>query len=291
MELSMKKLFIVLLLSLTFYAQYSYAKRSFFQKLETGLSITSRVIEGIRSLNELANHSVSEPQIRVVYKDRIIYKERKTPSADALALKVELANSQRKLAWEKAKDKKHKTALKLYEKSLENDANNWRVWHGYGWSFSELKRYDEARNAFLMAIKLGAKDESWRYLGWNYARQGYYEEALRCYAEAIKINPKNDKAYIGLNASKKKLNQSRKTNNEKSPTKWYKITAQPALTVRSRPSVKGKKIGSLKNDGLVKVIRFVGKKQTISGKQSRWAKIEFDDKKSAYVFAAHLKKY
>ena len=289
----MKKLLIILLLSLTFHAQYSYAKRSFFQRLETGLSITSTVIEGIHTLNELANYSVSQSKIRVVYKDRIIYKEVKTPSKEAQALKRELANSQRKLAWEKAKDKKHKAAIKLYEKSLENDANNWKVWHGYGWSFSELKRYDEARNAFLMAIKLGAKDESWRYLGWNYARQGYYEEALRCYAEAIKINPKNDKAYIGLNASKKKLNQSRKTksNNDTSSEKWYKITAQPALTVRSKPSVKGKKIGSLKYDGLVKVIRFVGKKQTIGGKRSRWAKIEFKNKKSAYVFAAHLKKY
>jgi len=303
MELFMKKSLVVLSFMLVFYAGNSFAKRSFFQKIETGLSITSKVIAGISALNDLASESVfvsssrsSEVKTRVVYKDRIIYKEVEKPSAEAQELKTKLANSQRKLAWEKARDKKHETALKLYEKSLEYDANNWMTWHGYGWSFSELKRYAEARNAFLMAIKLGAKDESWRYLGWNYARQGYHKEAVRCYAEAIKINPDNEQAYIGLKASKKSMGKevskgSRKhKSSKKSSEKWFKVTATPSLTVRSKPSVKGKKIGNLDYDSLVKVIKYVGKWQTIGGKRAHWAKIQFNNK-PAYVFSAHLKKY
>ncbi len=286
----MKKLLFVLSVILMLYAGNSFAKRSFFQKIETGLSITSKVIAGISALNDLANETLlvssksTEVKTRVVYKDRIIYREIEKPSTEAQELKTKLANSQRKLAWEKARDKKHKTALKLYEKSLEYDANNWMTWHGYGWSFSELKRYAEARNAFLMAIKLGAKDESWRYLGWNYARQGYHKEAVRCYATAIKINPDNEQAYTGLKASK----NSRTSN--KSSEKWFKVTATPSLTVRSKPSVKGKKIGNLDHGSLVKVIKYVGNWQTIGGKRAHWAKIQFNNKR-AYVFSAHLKKY
>ncbi|MCK5901693.1 MAG: hypothetical protein KAG28_00975 [Cocleimonas sp.] len=74
----------------------------------------------------MANQSDDEKK-RIVYKDKIIIKEVKKPSEDILALKKELGSVQRKLGWEKAKDHKHKTALKLYQKSLEYDANNWMV--------------------------------------------------------------------------------------------------------------------------------------------------------------------
>ncbi len=83
----------------------------------------------------------------------------------------------RNLAWEKAKDKNHLDAIKYYEAALQQNANNGKIWHGYAWSLSELKRYDEASNAYLIAIdKLGNQhekgtDESWRYLGWNFQRQ------------------------------------------------------------------------------------------------------------------------
>ena len=284
----MKKVFIILMLLSPVYVQSVHAK-GLLDYIDKGFRIAGNVALAYRALNGLAESSRrNEPVTRVIYKNKVVYREAEKPSGSELELKTSLANSQRKLAWEKAKDKKHETALKLYEKSLENDANSWMVWHGYGWSFSELKRYDEARNAFLMAIKLGAKDETWRYLGWNYARQGYNKEAVRCYAEAIKINPDNEQAYIGLKASKKKLKKNRASS--KSAEKWLKVTASPSLTVRSRPSVKGKKIGSLEKGSLVKLIKYIGKKQSIGGKRARWAKIEYNNK-VAYAFSAHLVRY
>ena len=287
----MKKILIPLLLLFSFSAQASYAKGSFLKKLERGVNIASNVITTVKALDEIANDTKQE-KTRVVYRDRIIYKERERPSDESLEIKKELATTQRKLAWEKAKDKKHETALKLYQQSLENDANSWYVWHGYGWSFSELKRYDEARNAFLMAISLGAKDESWRYLGWNYARQGYHKEAVRCYAEAMKINPDNDQAFHGLTASKKALKggsndlgHSASNSNAKS----YQVVAKPHLFLRSKPSKKGREIGKILNNSYVKLIEYTGKKQTIGRNRARWALVEYKGKKG-YVFSAYLKR-
>lgn len=138
------------------------------------------------------------------------------------------------------------------------------VWHGYGWSFSELKRYDEARNAFLTAISLGAKDKTWRYLGWNYARQGYHKEAVRCYAEAIKINPDNEQAFHALKASKKVLAKKNGKSTSSNNYKKYRVIAD-SLTLRLKPTKKGKKIGSIPNNKRVKLIQYEGEKQTISG--------------------------
>ncbi len=72
---------------------------------------------------------------------------------------------------------------------------------------------------------------------------------------------------------------------------WYIVTATPHVSVRIKPSITGKIIGKLDKGSIVKLIRFVGKKQSIGGYKSRWAKIEFKNKKSAYVFGAYLKKY
>lgn len=110
----------------------------------------------------------------------------------------------RNLAWEKAKDKNHLDAIKYYEAALQQDANNGKTWHGYAWSLSELKRYDEASNAYLIAIdKLGNQhekgtDESWRYLGWNFQRQNILPQAKFCYEKAVDLNPSNKKAFYAL---------------------------------------------------------------------------------------------
>lgn len=285
----MKKFLIPLLLILSFYAEASYAKGSFLKSLKKGVDIASTVVTTVKALDELASRSFEEEEkTRVIYKDRVIYKEIIKESDESQKLKKELAASQRKLAWEKAKDKKHKTALKLYKKSLENDANSWRVWHGYGWSFSELKRYNEARNAFLMAISLGAKDESWRYLGWNYARQGYHKEAVRCYAEAMKINADNNQAFHGLKASKEALAKQDSQNSFTNSYKNYRVIAD-SLILRSKPNKKGKKIASIPNDHLVMLVKYIGKKQTISGKSARWALVKYKGKQG-YVFSAYIKR-
>lgn len=285
----MKKILIPLLLVLSFYAEASYAKGSFLKNLEKGINIASKVVTTVNALDELASRSSKEEEkTRVIYKDRVIYKEVIKESDESQKLKKELATSQRKLAWEKAKDKKHKKALKLYKKSLENNANSWQVWHGYGWSFSELKQYNEARNAFLMAISLGAKDESWRYLGWNYARQGYHKEAVRCYAEAMKINTDNNQAFHGLKASKEALAKQNTKNASNNSYNKYRVIAD-SLILRSKPTKKGKRIVIIPNDHLVELVKYTDKKQTINGKNARWALVEYKGKRG-YVFSAYLKK-
>lgn len=279
----MNKVILFLLIGLMVYTQDSNAKESFFKRLEKGVEMTSKEVATAKSLDDLIQPDSEQDKARVVYKNKTITKEVIKPSAETIVLKKKLANSQHKLAWEKAKDNKHKAALALYKEALEYDANNWRIWHGYGWSFSELKHYNEARNAFLMAIRLGAKDASWHYLGWNYDRQGYYDEATRCYAEAIAINVHNKQALYALNQSIKRLNQQ-DTDHE-----WYQVTAKPYLTLHLEPNLKSKKIGEIPYKSLVKLIKYTGTEQTISNSTAHWALIEYKDKK-AYVFGAYLKK-
>ncbi|MFK5970611.1 MAG: tetratricopeptide repeat protein [Candidatus Marithrix sp.] len=201
------KLFIIFLTGILFVISNNvYAKRSW---LEKGISITSDVLQGMNAIGEMAERNKKEKvQERIVYKDRIIYRDNEELSEEHIRIKKELANTKRLLAWEKAKDGNHKKAVQLYEESLEHEANDWRVWHGYGWSFLKLYRYKEAGIAFMIAIEKGGKGESWRYLGLTYAKQDYHEKAIRCYTESLDINPSSTETLDNLRWSQQKLNKS-----------------------------------------------------------------------------------
>ena len=201
------KLFVMYLTGILFViANNAYAGRTWIDILETGINIGYNILQGKNAIDEMANRNRQKkaPE-RIVYKDRIIYKDNEELSEENLRIKKDLAKTKRYLAWEKAKDGYHKKAIKLYKESLEYDANNWRAWIGYGWSFSELHKYKEAENAFVVAIENGGKDEAWRYLGWNFARQNYQKKAIRCYTESLSLNPSNKKSLYGLKWSQKRL--------------------------------------------------------------------------------------
>lgn len=76
----------------------------------------------------------------------------------------------------------------------------------------------------------------------------------------------------------------------KNKSKWYQVTADPYLTVRSQPSIRGKKIGKLPHNSLVKLIKYTKKKQNIGGRSAHWALVEFK-KAKGYVFSAYLSRY
>ncbi|MCK5727542.1 MAG: SH3 domain-containing protein [Thiotrichaceae bacterium] len=256
---------------------YAKSKGSIFNIFGKAISVAA---DGATLLNEAIKfRPKNAPRDSYHYENSIITEEFRTFSSQEMKLKIALANSNRKLAWEKAKDNKHKEAIDLYKKSLEQDANSWKAWHGYGWSFSELGMLVEAENAFKMAINLGAQDKTWRYLGWNFERRGKVEHAIDSYKRSLMINSKNKKSQYALNNLNKK--------NKKSS--WYTVIAHPSLTVRSKPTVEGNKIGSLPANSKVKLIKLVGKKQSIGGRSGRWAYIEYRNTR-AYVFSAHLKK-
>ena len=216
-----KILFILFISFLLLIATTSYAKdkTTWLKKLKTGIKITKGVtgiakdtVDIANSLKQLAKRETTTTK-NFVYKNKTI-KEESNNNIDneKIRLKKDLGKTKRILAWEKAKDKKHNEAILLYEEALEYDANNPKIWHGYGWSLSELGRYDEAYHAFMMAINQGGTSKSWRYLGWNFERQNKINDAIFCYQEAIKKDPKNSRAKYALN----KIREANKKNNIKS---------------------------------------------------------------------------
>ncbi len=149
---------ITLILFLSLISTQLYAKKTWLNTLESGINIASNVVSTLNSLDQMAKRKDATKQ-RFVYENKVIYKEINTPDSEKIELKKRLSTTKRELAWEKAKDKKHIKAISLYEEALEYDANNPKIWHGYGWSLSELGRYKEAENAFMMSINLGGKQQ------------------------------------------------------------------------------------------------------------------------------------
>ena len=137
------KLFIACLTGILFViANNVYAKRTWLDNLETGINIGSKILQGMNAIDEMAERNKEKKvQERIIYKDGVIYKDNEELSEENLRMRKELARTKRYLAWEKAKDGNHEKAVQLYQESLEYDANDWQVWHGYGWSLSERHKY------------------------------------------------------------------------------------------------------------------------------------------------------
>ena len=152
---------------------------------------------------------------------------------------VDKGNELRKNAWaiaDKARKIKNTNlnydALKVYKEALKVDANNWQIWHGYGWSLAEVGQYQKASNAFTIAIYLGGDSESWRHLGWNYQRQGHLERAKYFYIKALQVEPTNERAHAALKgvevaiyAKNKKTSVSSKNTNKQKQNSMYTIQA------------------------------------------------------------------
>lgn len=206
-------------------------------KLKTGVNIAEDAVTLFKGVLDFVD-SKEDISKSIEYKnDTISIKDNNTePSAE----NKRLSNDFRRLAWSEAKSNDHIAALSAYRGSLELDANNASSWHGYGWSLSELGLYDQAKNAFLLSLKLRKNDESWRYLGWNYERQGLLNEAKESYVEALVLNKKNEKAQYALDHLNGKPQKKNKTS-------WFAIQTA-AFTSENSAQLELQKIKAISND-------------------------------------------
>lgn len=195
-----------------------------------------------------------------------------------------LANEQRKLAEELLKNKKYTKAALKYRDSLENNAEDEKSWHGYGQILSEIGYYDEAQNAYFMALGLNSdaflESRIWQNLGKNFTRQKRYKDAITSYKESLKFNEYNNEA-------SEELERIRKIKFNNNYYK-YRVNAKHGIRLRSKPSQTKSKI--LKNIPLnteIKFIRYVGKKTMIENISSQWAEVDYKGTKG-YVFGGFI---
>jgi hypothetical protein len=69
---------------------------------------------------------------------------------------------------------------------------------------------------------------------------------------------------------------------------WYKSIAEPSLIVRNSPDITSEKLGNVPPEGKVNVLEYTDKKDSISGNEGTWVKIEWKDS-IGYAFNAFLK--
>ncbi len=90
---------------------------------------------------------------------------------------------------------------------------------------------------------------------------------------------------IANSADKKPTNTI--TSTKSSNYGWYKATAKPNLVVHSTPDLLGPNLGTVPYGGKVKIIEKTSKTDSISGRNGRWVKIQWQGAQG-YVFDAYL---
>ncbi len=96
-----------------------------------------------------------------------------------------------------------KEAMKLVQKALDLQPENWAYIHSLGWGYFKQGKLDEARSALQRAIRANPYNvEAHEHMGDLYQAMGMPKEAVRHWKKALEIDPHNVKA-------KEKLDKSR----------------------------------------------------------------------------------
>jgi tetratricopeptide (TPR) repeat protein len=87
-------------------------------------------------------------------------------------------------------------------KWTKNEPKNADAWYNLGVACANLKRYNDAIDAYRQAIRINPKDAgSWNNLGIVYDELKRYNDAIDAYRQAIRINPKDVSAWTNLGAT------------------------------------------------------------------------------------------
>ena len=83
---------------------------------------------------------------------------------------------------------------------LQSNPKVWNGWFMLGWGLRRLERYEEAKQAFLEALKYGGEDNSDTYneLSLCYVQEHDFAEAQKCLMKAFSIEPESTKIISNL---------------------------------------------------------------------------------------------
>jgi hypothetical protein len=97
-------------------------------------------------------------------------------------------------------------AIRSYLKVVDLDRRNLKAWTELAWLFNEVKKYNEAGGAALIAIEIDEdSSDAWRELGYALLKKEDFEKAAKALVQAIKLNEKNWGAYGYLAEALRKL--------------------------------------------------------------------------------------
>ncbi len=95
--------------------------------------------------------------------------------------------------------KRYEEALEAFEKAIELNPKNADAWSGKGNVLPWLKRYEEALKAYEKAIKLSPEDSyAWTGKSVVLIELEKYEEAMKALEKAVELDSKNVNAHINL---------------------------------------------------------------------------------------------
>jgi len=115
-----------------------------------------------------------------------------------------------KAAYELISSGQEEKGLEKIREFLESNPKVWNAWFMAGWGLRRLGRYEDAKQAFLTALKNGGESNSDIYneLSICYVEEKNFDEAQKCLMKAMEIEPDSTKiisnlGYIALAQGKK----------------------------------------------------------------------------------------
>ena len=97
------------------------------------------------------------------------------------------------------KDGRYEDAVVCYDKILELENGNEKLWYQKGEVFTRLERYQEAIECYNMAVQLEPKfEEAWYMLGELLKKRNEQDKAKECFSWILEVNPDNTKAKKAL---------------------------------------------------------------------------------------------
>ena len=102
----------------------------------------------------------------------------------------------------------YRDALKLLEKTTQNDPTNFPAWFVRGNCYSELVRYGEAIGCFNVCVAL-RPDFSWGWLtrGLAHLELKHYDQAIADFTKTIELQPNSWNAYLSRGLARKGLSR------------------------------------------------------------------------------------
>jgi tetratricopeptide (TPR) repeat protein len=99
---------------------------------------------------------------------------------------------------ERYKSGDYKSALKLFLKAVKSEPTNWLPYNWLGWTYLNLKKYEDAIIQFKISNNLKEASSNYKGLGESYSSIGDYDTALAHYKKYAEMEPNNYHPYNRL---------------------------------------------------------------------------------------------
>ncbi len=106
--------------------------------------------------------------------------------------------------------KRYEEALEAYNRAIQLAPNDALAYHNKGYALDDLKRYEEALEAYTRAIELDPNDAVTYYnKGYTLRNLKRYEEALEAYTRALELDPNDAVTYYHKGTALRNLKRSK----------------------------------------------------------------------------------